>query len=585
MKRMISRTLLVFSGAAVLLLSACSKTPEQGKHIPKTAALVLGINSAQVQDKLVKEGVTVDKLFDAVQTKDTSSSLGKALRDAENSGIDLKGDVFVAMVPGEAGNKGYFMASAKLKDVAKFEAFVKEKSKKEVKAGTDFKYVEDEGAIVGFDKETIIGVFAFDPSDLDRQSAYDEMGAFGDSTAAPAAAAPKAVNNVETLNKLFHLKKDESIATVESFKDVQKEKGDVFFWMSSEQIYAFNPGTPSGMAALMTGNIKKLTEGAFTTAAAHFESGKIKVNSTSYAGKEMTDIMKKYPMEKVNMEMIENYPSDNILGFAVMNFDLRMVGEILKLVGMDGLVNMGLAEAQLTLDDVLKAFKGEIAIIGSDFTVKSQPSAWDSTVTTEKPDVKFVFNMKVGDKAAFEKVMSSKMIAPMFSKQGDQYVPQQPMGEVAISINDKRILAASDEALLTAYEAGKSKAKLEEVAVNAAKGSVLGMYLDIEKIVNNIPEKEMKELPDSISNDLKGLLKNFTVSSEPFNGKNQKSVLELNFKNESQNTLVQLVNFTKKMWAYYEAKKAEDEAKWGGDMVTDSAAAVVDTAAAVAPVQ
>lgn len=577
MKRMISRTLLVFSGAAVLLLSACSKTPEQGKHIPKTAALVLGINSAQIQEKLVTEGLTVDKLFDAVQTKDTSNSLGKALKDAENSGIDLKGDVFIAMVPGEAGSKGYFTATAKLKDAAKFEAFVKEKSKKEVKAGTDFKYVEEDNAIVGFDKETLIGVFAFDPSDLDGQSAYADMDAFGDTTA-PAPVAPKAVNNVETLNKLFHLKKDESIAAVESFKDIQKEKGDVFFWMSSEQIYAFNPGTPSGMAALMSGNIKKLTEGAFTTAAAHFENGKIKVNSTSYAGKEMSEIMKKYPMEKVNMEMIENYPSENILGFAVMNFDLRMVGEILKLVGMDGLVNMGLAEAQLTLDDVLKAFKGEIAIIGSDFAVVSQPSPWDSTVTTEKPDVKFVFNMKVGDKAAFEKVMSSKMIAPMFSKQGDQYVPQQPMGDVAVSINDKRILAASDEALLTAYEAGKSKAKLEDVAVKAAKGSVLGIYLDIEKIVNNIPEKEMKELPDSIANDLKGLLKNFTVSSEPFNGKNQKSVLELNFKNESQNTLVQLVNFTKKMWAYYESKKAEDEAAWA--QPSDSTA-VIDSAVAV----
>ncbi|RPD37972.1 DUF4836 family protein [Chitinophaga barathri] len=584
MKRMISRTLLVLSGAAVLLLSACSKTPEQGKHIPRNAAMVVGVNSAQIQDKLVKDGLTVDKLFDAVQSKDTSSSMAKAMKDAENSGVDLKGDVFIAMVPGEAGSKGYLAAYAKLKDAAKFEAFIKEKSKKDVKAGTDFKYLEDNDAIVGFDKETIIGIFAFDPNDLNNNNPYgfDDMdGMDGDSAALPAA--PKAVNNVETLNKLFHLKKDESIATVESFKDVQKEKGDVFFWMSSEQIYAFNPGTPSGMAALMTGNIKKLTEGAFTTAAAHFENGKIKVNGTSYAGKEMTDIIKKYPMEKVNMEMIENYPSENILGYAVANFDLRMVGDILKLVGMDGLVNMGLAEAQISLDDILKAFKGEIAIIGSDFSVVSKPSEWDSSMTTEKPDIKFVFNMKVGDKAAFEKVMSSKVVAPMFSKQGDQYVPQQPMGPVAVSINDKRILAASDQALLTAYEAGKSKAKLDEAAVNATKGSVFSMYLDIEKIVNNIPEKEMKQLPDSISNDLKGLLKNFTVSSEPFSGKSQKSVLELNFKNESQNTLVQLVNFTKKMWGYYEAKKAEDEAAWGG-AVPDSAV-VVDSAAAVVPAQ
>lgn len=576
MKRMISRTLLVLSGAAVLLLSACSKTPEQGKHIPKNAAMVLGVNSAQIQEKLVKDGLTVDKLFDAVQSKDTASAMAKAMKDAENSGVDLKGDVFVAMVPGEAGAKGYVAAYAKLKDAAKFEAFVKEKSKKEVKAGTDFKYVEDNNAIVGFSNETVIGVFAIDPGNMSHEA---PMSAFGDdmqdSTVAPPPPPAKTANNVETLNKLFHLKKDESVATLESFKEVQKEKGDAFFWMSSEQIYAFNPGTPSGMAALMTGNIKKLTEGAFTAAAIHFENGKIKVNSKSYAGKEMQDIMKKYPMEKVNMDMIENYPSENVFGFAVMNFDLRMLGDILKLLGMDGFANMGLAEAQLTLDDILKAFKGEIAIVGSDFSATNMPAG--------KPDIKFVFNMKVGDKAAFEKVMNSKMVAPMFSKVGENYVPQQPLGEIALSINDKRVLVASDEALLTTYDAGKSKAKLDDVAVNAAKGSVFSMYLDIEKIMNNMPEEQMKELPDSISNDIKGLFKNMAVSTEPFSGNTQKSVLELNFKNESQNSLVQMVNFTKKVWGYYEANKFDSRSQQAIDSTID-ADVVVDSAVAV-PVQ
>lgn len=560
MKRMISRTLLVLSGAAVLLLSACSKTPEQGRHIPKNAAMVLGFNSAQIQDKLVKEGLTVDKLFDAVQTKDTSSSIAKAMKDAENSGVDLKGDVFISMVPGEAGGKGYVAAYAKLKDAAKFEAFIKEKSKKDVKAGTDFKYVEDNNAMVGFNNEIIIGVFAIDPEGFARH------GAMADFDPADTAAAPaKTGNNLETLNKLFHLEKDASIGNVESFKNVQKEKGDIFFWMSSEQIYNFNPTTPSGMAALMTGNIKKLTEGAFTTAAGHFENGKIRVNSTSYVGKELQAIMKKYPMEKVNMSMIENYPSENILGFAVMNFDLRMLGDILKLLGMDGFANMGLAEAQITLDDILKAFKGEIAIVASDFSMSG---------SSVEPHIKYVFNMKVGDKAAFEKVMSSKFVAPMFSKQGDQYVPQQPMGDVAISINDKRVLAASDQALLAEYEAGKSKAKLEDVAVDAAKGSVFSMYLDVEKMMNNMPQDKMSGVPDSIVNMAKGLVKNLTVSTQPSSGNTQKSVMEVNFMNENQNSLAQLANFTRTMWNYFESKKAEDADRWP---ITDSAVATMDS--------
>ena len=156
--------------------------------------------------------------------------------------------------------------------------------------------------------------------------------------------------------------------------------------MSSEQIYAFNPGTPSGMAALMSTNIQKLTAGSFQTAAVLFtKTARSRLNSLSYAGKEMEDIMKKYPMEKVNINMLETYPSEDIFGFVLMNFDLRMIGDIIKLVGMDGLANVGLAEAGLTLDDILKAFKGEIALVGSDFSVKSVPSEWDSTYKTTNP--------------------------------------------------------------------------------------------------------------------------------------------------------------------------------------------------------
>jgi hypothetical protein len=191
--------------------------------------------------------------------------------------------------------------------------------------------------------------------------------------------------------------------------------------------------------------------------------------------------------------------------------------------------------------------------------------------------------MKVGDKAAFEKVMNTPMVGQMFTKQGTEYVPNQPLGEVAVSINDKRILAASDNGLLTSYAAGKSKVKLDEGVLNKAKGNVMSMYLSVEKLVNNIPAEEMK-LPDSVLNDVKGLLKDFTVATEPNNGSSQRSTLELNFKNENQNTLVQIVNFSKKMFAYYSAHKKEQEAAWGSDNMAADTTAVPVEAAPPAPV-
>src|SRR5690606_22993526 len=111
-QRTIFRVLLTaFIAAAVF--SSCSKIPEESKHIPKNAGIVLGINSKQVVQKLVTNGITMDKLFAALQESDTASEAAKAIRDAENSGIDLNSNFFASVVFGEA-NDSYAMFTGSL---------------------------------------------------------------------------------------------------------------------------------------------------------------------------------------------------------------------------------------------------------------------------------------------------------------------------------------------------------------------------------------------------------------------------------------------------------------------------------------
>ncbi|WP_341842022.1 DUF4836 family protein [Chitinophaga caseinilytica] len=571
MKRSIQKALLFMTGAALILLASCSKAPESGKHIPKNAAIVFGFKSKQIQDKLAKDGLTIDKIFETLQQSDTSNNYAKALADAKNSGIDLQGDVFFAMVPGEASGNMSMIVVADVSDAAKLEAFVKEKSKKEVKAGKDFKYVEDNNSVVGFTAKTMIGI-----ATIDQGSRYFDS----EDTAKPVAASGTAL-----LEKLFTLKADESVATIASFKDISKEKGDILFWMSSEALYNMNGANASGMGALMASNMKKITEGAFTTGSANFEAGKIDFDAWSYTSKELAAIIKKYPVEKINVAAIEQYPSDNIFGYAAINFDLRIIGELLKLMGMDGFANMGLSEARITLDDLLLAFKGEMTLVGSDFAAVPKPTEWDSTAT--KPEAKWIFSLKVGDKAAFEKVMASPMIAQSLTKQSDEYVPNMPLGEVSLSINSKRVLAASDAELLKSYDEGKGKAKLDGDALDNAKGSYGAFYVDVEKIMNAIPSKQM-ELPDSISTDLKSLLKSISAKSEQFSGDKSHSSGVVLFKDQSKNALSQLFNFTNKVYNWTNAKRKADEAQWGepaADAVTVDSAMVEDAAVAAPAVE
>jgi hypothetical protein len=229
----------------------------------------------------------------------------------------------------------------------------------------------------------------------------------------------------------------------------------------------------------------------------------------------------------------------------VYGFDFRMIGDIVKATGLDGIANMSLSSANLTLDDILKAFNGQLMFAASDLDVKQVPSAVIQGDSVTKTDIKWVFAMKVGDKAAFEKVMSSPILQQTFTKQGDRYVMAQELGPnaPAISITDKLVLAASDNATLEAYLAGKTKAGgLDNNFTSKIKDNPMGAYINFEKIASSIPDNQIPEEGKAIAGQVKGLLKDATAITHTFDGTSQHSEIVLNFKDQEQNSLVQLVN-------------------------------------------
>src|SRR4029078_12382793 len=124
------------------------------------------------------------------------------------------------------------------------------------------------------------------------------------------------------------------------------------------------------------------------------------------------------------------------------------------------IVNMTLHSSGLTMDDILAAFKGQMVFVASDFAVSKKPNPYFPDDSITNPSAKWIFAMKVGDKAAFNKVMASPMLGGMFTKQGDHYVMTQQMpGVPSVSITDKLVTVASDNDVLTQYLAGKSKAE------------------------------------------------------------------------------------------------------------------------------
>lgn len=585
MTKMFSKGLLTAISAAVLL-TACSKAPEQSKYIPKTASVVLSLNSKQISKKLITDGITVDKLFEAVQSGDTANQVKKAWKDLENSGIDLQAHSFVSVV--YARERSYVTLTSGLKDAGKFEEYLKKNiSSFSLKKKNDFQYVwaEEQETVIAWNKEIVICLkgtntdalkYGLPPAGLPVPGSPD--GNDDTSTAQPAAQVAPAANAEEETwvaeaDHLFHLKKDETAGSITAFNDLLKNNADIGIYINPEPVY-------SAQATMIPANLKALLAGCYYTGAVNFEKGKVLVDGTSYVGKDLAAIYEKYGSLEADLSMLEKYPSQNITGFMVYGFDFRMIGDIVKSTGLDGFANMGLHSSGLTLDDILNAFKGQLVFVASDFEVKKKPSAYFEGDSITQPESKWVFAMKVGDKAAFDKVMNSPMLKGFFVKEGDKYVMQQSgmPGMPAVSITDKLVVTASDDALLQSYLEGKGKAGgLDNGFVSKIKGNPMGAYVNFEKIVNNIPEEQIPADGRELAGKFKGLLKDMTALSHSFDGKTQHSEIVVNFRNENENSLVQIINLGTEAARYMEEKKKKDLA---GAQLDSAATAVADSAAA-----
>lgn len=581
MTKMFSKGLLTAFSIAVLL-SACSKAPEQSKYIPKSASIVLSLNSKQISKKLITDGITMDKLFDAVQTKDTGSQAKKAWEDLNNSGVDLQAHAFVSVVYSK--ERSYVTVTGGLKDAAKFEEYLKKNVPNfSLKKKNDFQYIwmEEQEAVVAWNKEIVISLkgtntdamkYGMPPAGLPVPDPGQEGEDTG--TAQPASQTAPAANAEEEtwvteVDHLFHLKKDETAASIDAFKDMLKTNADIGMYMNPEPIY-------SAQATMIPANLKALLAGCYYTGALNFEKGKIVVDGTSYVGKDLAAIYAKYGNIEADLDMLEKYPSQNITGFLLYGFDFRMIGDIVKSTGLDGIANMGLKSSGLTLDDILNAFKGQMIFVASDLELKKTPSAYFEGDSITKPDSKWVFAIKVGDKAAFDKIMTSPMLKGFFVKEGDKYVMQETgmPGMPAVSITDKLVVTASDSALLQSYLGGKGKAGgLDNSFVSKIKGNPMGAYVNFEKVVNIIPEEQIPADGKVLADKFKGLLKDMTALSHSFDGKTQHSEIVVNFKNEKENSLVQIINLGTEAAKYLEEQKKKEGAGFDSAIV-DSTTAV-----------
>jgi hypothetical protein len=519
--------------AAAFLFSSCSKKNEEGKMIPKNAMFVVQLDTKSLKEKLtwddIKQSYWYGQLNAHLQESHgaAATQVKQILDNPDKTGIDLNGNL-IFFVAKNSGSDGELVLEGSIKNGDDFAAFNKTMdSSATVKKDGDLNMLtlHDDAVVAWNDKHF---VYAFDAGEAKSKFNPMNNGAYNQSNVAPLV--DKSVTLASVCKNIFSLKSDSSLADNEKFTNLLKEKGDIRTWINSEEI--MKSSSSLGMLGML--KLDVFFKDNISTYTVNFDNGKIDIDHKGYAGKEFSDFLKKYSGGSINTDMIKNIPSQNVLGMLAMNYKPEAIKDLIKLIGMDGMLNTYSDKIGFNLDDFVKANKGDLMLAFTDLGTKKETLADSTMPTFTKPDFNVLFSVSIGDKASFQKLVDAgKNISSEMGRNDTS---------IAYGQNDKVFAITNHQHFLNDYLAGNANNKYD--FVDKLSGHAVGAYIDIHKILLALSTEKMDD-PDhkQIMDASLNLWNNIYVTTGDFKDNALTGHTEINLIDQSTNSLKQLNHY------------------------------------------
>src|SRR4030095_9078303 len=139
-------------------------------------------------------------------------------------------------------------------------------------------------------------------------------------------------------------------------------------------------------------------EGNVSATSLNFEDGKIAMKTKQYYGEEMQKLLSRYPARPLSADVINRLPSQNVVGMIALNYPPEGLKEFLKVTGLDGMANGFLGRIGYSIDEFVKANKGELLLAVSDLAIITKEKTTDMgegqppyKYSTTQPDMKVLF--------------------------------------------------------------------------------------------------------------------------------------------------------------------------------------------------
>jgi len=486
-----------------LIFSACHKSANPGmEYIPKEANVVMSLNIRQMHDKLKEGTLNLDSLMDKLKTQDSAFALLPYLN------LKISPLVFVQYKSSVMSGQDILMGSVgQLSDKSGFE--------KELTATNPGK--------------SIVKKEDYSYLSMSDNSCY----VWNDKTVAFYGGK----NIVDQIPTLFKLKKDASLADDNTAIKILSNNGDINVYSSSQDGLSTIP-------MLSMTKISDLIKGNYWGATLNFEKGQIVMAGDAYYNKTVEDLIKKNPSEDVNKSVLAHFPGKPV-ALIQISFNLKQLFSFLDYAGVTSMIEGYMKNLGLTLDDVAKAFTGEIAF--------AMQSLSGSGPQNNNPKILTV--IPIGDKASYNKVMSALAKMGMMEQVDGQWMPKgiKPDDDWSFHSDDKNIVFSSDKALSDAYLSGKEKMVYPKDLDFSGKTTVA--YVDMTTAIDQL--STLNSAADSASAALaRQTVDDMEVSATNIKGNHSSVNFTLRLKDKTQNSLPLMISTFQQMDRIQKANKA-----------------------------
>ncbi len=517
-------------------LSSCKKGDERGKMIPGNALFAVVINTDKLSDKLSWEEVKQTSWYKKIYANSSTDDWIKKVMDSPGStGIDSKAGIVFFVT--KADNQYNMVFEGKLKDAKAFEAFNKNLDpSNSVETAGDLSTLIIKGkSVAGWNDDhfayvTTNASFAGKlPRPLDSLNKANT---------------PNMVVNpatiINTCKSLFNLKSDSSLAKNERFNKLLKEDGDVHGWMNTEEI----ANSTGGLGMLSMFKLDFFFKGNVSTYTLNFRDGKIDLQQHGYAGKEFTDFLKKYKGDNLDTDLFSFIPSQNVIGAGSFRFKPEGLRELLRMTGMDGMINTFTSQMGFTIDDFVNAQSGELLVAVTDLDLTQ-----DSVATPEgdpgfkmkpKADGNVLLVVGLNNKTSFQKLLNAgKQMGPGFGPVD---------GKIAFNMNEKYFVLGNKHAAVNQFLSGK---KNSFDLIDKIKGHPMGAFIDLQKLFtafSNAVPNDTNAL--RVFEASKRLWSNIVVTGGEMDGDAAVGHYEVNLVDKNTNSLKQLNKYFEELSMY-----------------------------------